>query len=243
MMHGRTTQSLCCAPMGRRRLLAVAGTAAAGWAMAPQLAFAMTERERNALTPDQILGLMKQGNARFRANKPLKQDHLTRRTATARGQYPAAVILSCIDSRVPAEIVLDLRLGDVFNTRVAGNVAETHLIGSLEFACAISGAKVVLVMGHTACGAVKGAIDKVTLGNLTRVLDLIQPAVTSTPFAGERTTKNAAFVDAVCHQNVELTLATIRKESPILAAMEKEGKVKLAGAMYHLETGVAEFFV
>jgi carbonic anhydrase len=204
-------------------------------------AAALTKDERDRLTPDQIIEAMKQGNERFRTGKMLPHDYLAQKRATASGQYPAAVILSCIDSRAPAEIILDARIGDAFNARVAGNIANDDLLGSLEFACAVAGAKVVLVMGHTACGAIKGAIDGAQLGNLTGLLDKIKPAVEATHYAGERTSKNGEFVDEVAKTNVILTVEAIRKRSNVLAGLEKEGKIKMLGSMYRLIGGRVDF--
>jgi len=150
--------------------------------------------------------------------------------------------LTCIDSRAPAEVIMDLGIGDIFNCRVAGNVRNADILGSMEFACKLAGAKVVLVMGHTACGAIKGAIDNAELGNLTGLLAKIKPAIGATAYTGERSAKNYAFVDAVARKNVELTVADIRKDSPVLAEMEAKGGVKMTGAMYNLETGAVEFF-
>jgi carbonic anhydrase len=158
-----------------------------------------------------------------------------------KAQYPAAVLLTYIDSRAPAETILDLRIGDVFSSRVAGNVKNPDILGSMEFACKLAGAKVVLVMGHTACGAIKGTIDNDELGNLTGLLAKIKPAVAATTYTGERTSKNYAFVDAVSRKNVEITMPDIRKDSPVLAAMESSGASKIAGAMYNLETVVVDF--
>ncbi len=203
---------------------------------------ALTKAQRDKLSPDDILSLMKEGNKRFYSGKPENRDVLAQQRASAKGQYPAAVLLTCIDSRAPAETILDLGIGDVFNSRVAGNVENPDILGSMEFACKLAGAKVVLVMGHTACGAVKGAIDNAELGNLTGLLAKIKPAVAATSYAGERTSKNEAFVDAVARKNVEITMTAIRKDSPVLAAMESGGAIKIAGAMYNLETGVVDFF-
>jgi carbonic anhydrase len=203
---------------------------------------ALTKAQRDRLTPDAILALMKKGNKRFYTGKRENQNFLAQQRATANGQYPAAVLLSCIDSRAPAETILDLRIGDIFNSRVAGNVENPDILGSMEFACKLAGAKVVLVMGHTSCGAIKGAIDNAELGNLTGLLAKIKPAVAATAYTGERTTKNSAFVDAVARKNVEITMADIRKDSPVLAEMESNGTIKIAGAMYNLETGVVDFF-
>src|SRR5215468_1819510 len=152
-----------------------------------------------------------------------------------------AVLLSCIDSRAPAETIMDLRIGDIFNSRIAGNVENPDILGSMEFACKLAGAKVVLVMGHTACGAIKGAIDNAELGNLTGLLDKIKPAVQATSYSGERSAKNYGFVDAVARKNVELTVNDIRKNSAVLAELEKSGAIKMAGAMYNLETAAVDF--
>jgi carbonic anhydrase len=205
-------------------------------------AAALTKDMRDKLTPDQIIEMMKQGNERFRAGKMSPHDYLAQKRATVAGQYPAAVILSCIDSRAPAEIILDAGIGDTFNARVAGNIANDDLLGSLEFACALAGAKVVLVMGHTACGAIKGAIDSAQLGNLTGLLNKIKPAVNATHYEGERTSKNAEFVDEVAKTNVRLTIGTIHERSDVLAGLEKDGKIKIVGSMYHLAGGRVDFF-
>jgi carbonic anhydrase len=168
-------------------------------------------------------------------------NYLAQKRSSATGQYPAAVVLGCIDSRVPAEIVFDAGIGDIFIGRVAGNVVNDDMLGSMEFACAVAGAKVVLVLGHTACGAVKGAIEDVVLGNLTGVLARIKPAIPATKFDGEKSSKNASYVDAVARTNVVLGLGEIRRRSPILEELEKKGSIKIAGAMYDLTTGVVEF--
>jgi carbonic anhydrase len=202
----------------------------------------LTKEQRDKLSPDDILALMKKGNKRFYTGKREAHNFLTQQRASAKGQFPKAVLLTCIDSRAPAETILDLRIGDIFNSRVAGNVENPDILGSMEFACKLAGAKVVLVMGHTSCGAIKGAIDNAELGNLTGLLAKIKPAVTATTYNGERTSKNYAFVDAVARKNVELTITNIRKDSPVLAEMESTGAIKIAGAMYNLETGVVDFF-
>ena len=204
---------------------------------------ALTKAQRDKLSPNDILALMKKGNKRFHTGKRQDHNYLAQQRASAKGQYPAAVLLSCIDSRAPAETILDLRIGDIFNNRVAGNVENSDILGSMEFACKLAGAKVALVMGHTGCGAIKGAIDNAELGNLTGLLAKIKPAVEATTSSGERTSKNYAFVDAVARKNVEITITNIRKHSPVLAEMESKGAIKIAGAMYNLETGVVDFFV
>ena len=226
----------------RRRILTILATAAGG-ALAPVLAYAgtLTKAQRDNLNPSDIVSLMQEGNERFRRGGKLTRDYVTEQSAAAKEQHPAAVILSCIDSRAPAEVIMDLGIGDVFNARVAGNVSNDDILGSMEFACQVAGAKVVLVMGHTACGAIKGAIDQVQLGNLTGLLAKIRPAVDATAYTGERTAKNYDFVDAVARKNVELTLADIRRRSPTIAGLEGKGTIKLAGAMYNLESAVVDF--
>jgi carbonic anhydrase len=221
-------------------------TAAAVVTMAPfgNLAYgaALTKAQRDKLTPDQIIELMKNGNQRFRLGKESPHNYLAQQKQSAKGQYPAAVILSCIDSRAPAEKIMDLGIGDTFNARVAGNISNDDILGSMEFACKLAGAKVVLVMGHTACGAIKGAIDNAQLGNLTGLLGKIRPAVDTTKYQGERSASNYGFVNAVARTNVELTVADIRRRSSVLADLEKSGAIKIVGAMYNLESGLIEFF-
>lgn len=216
----------------------LAGSACAGLARAD----ALTQEQRDKLTPDEILAEMKRGNARFRKGEGPKRDFLAEQKASAKGQYPAAVILSCVDSRAPAEIVMDLGIGNVFNCRVAGNASNEDIVGSMEFACKVAGAKLILVMGHTSCGAIRGAIDNVELGNLTGLLARIRPAVKATEFKGERTSNNAAFVDAVARKNVELAKKQILEKSPVLRELESKRAIKVAGAMYDLETAAVDFF-
>ncbi|MDM0074978.1 carbonic anhydrase family protein [Variovorax sp. J2P1-59] len=220
---------------------AVALVAGMGSAAKNAHAASWTQAERDALTPDRVIEMMKRGNSRFRAGKMHAQDFLAQKRSSAPGQFPAAVILSCIDSRSPAEIIFDMGIGDTFNARIAGNIANNDLIGSLEFACAAAGAKVVLVMGHTACGAIKGAIDNVQLGNLTGLLETIKPAVAATTYTGDRSSKNDAFVDAVARTNVQQTIDTIRRVSPILVDLEKKGQIRIVGSMYDLRNGVVTF--
>lgn len=227
--------------LGRAGALAGLGLIGSGLLGGPATAQALTKAQRDGMTPDQIIDMMKRGNERFRAGTPKDRDWLAQQRATAAGQYPAAVLLSCIDSRAPAEVVLDMGLGDVFNSRLAGNVADVAVLGGLEFACKLAGAKVVMVLGHTACGAVAGAIAEARLGNLTSLLAKIAPAVGATTFAGERSASNPMFVDAVARTNVALTIETIRKDSPVLAEMERQGAIKIAGAMYQLSSGAVDF--
>ena len=154
------------------------------------------------MTPDEILMLLQRGNQNFSKAGKTSRDYINEQKATAKGQYPSAVVLSCIDSRAPAEVIMDLGLGDIFNARVAGNIANDDILGSMEFACKLAGAKVVLVMGHTACGAIKGAIDNAELGNLTGLLAKIKPAVKATPVKGEASSKNYEYVNAVAQKTL-----------------------------------------
>jgi carbonic anhydrase len=233
--------------VGRRGFIrAVVGTsvlAPVGSASAQQAtgSGALTKEERDRMTPDQVIAEMKKGNERFRAGKMNPHDYLAQQRTSAVGQYPASVVLGCIDSRAPGEILFDAGIGEAFNARIAGNVVNDDLLGSMEFACAVAGAKAVVVFGHTACGAVKGAIDDVEMGNLTGLLARIKPAITATTFAGEKSSKNAAYVDAVARTNVTLTLDSIRRRSPILSDLEKKGSICVAGAMYDLATGKVDF--
>jgi len=231
----------------RRDFLMIAGLVSAttllsvGPAVRLALAAALTKAQRDQMTPDDIIAVMKRGNERFRLGQESPHDYLAQQRASAKGQYPAAVILSCIDSRAPAETIMDLGIGDCFNARVAGNIANDDILGSMEFACKVAGAKVALVMGHTACGAIKGAIDQAKLGKLTGLLTKIRRAVDATQYSGERSAKNYEFVDAVARKNVEMTVADIRRRSAVLADLEKSGALRIAGAMYDLETAQVTF--
>jgi len=234
--------------LGRRSFLlrsgAVAGLGLLGGVGQTQVAFAdaLSKEQRAAMSPDQILAAMKKGNEQFRKGYRKNRNYLNEAKASAKGQYPAAVILSCIDSRAPAEVIMDLGIADIFNARVAGNIATDDMLGSMEFACKVEGAKVVVVMGHTNCGAIKGAIDNVELGNLTGLLAKIKPAVVATKYEGDRSVKNYAFVDAVAKKNVELTIQQIREKSTVLRELEQTSAIKMSGAMYNLETAAVEFF-
>ncbi len=234
---GRFDRRAFCKTVG---IAAAIGMAGASVGSAPVYAD-LTKEQRDKMTPDEVIQQMKAGNERFRSGKPQHRDLVREAKATAKGQYPAAIVFGCVDSRVPAEVVLDYGIGDIFSGRVAGNIADEDIMGSMEFACKVTGSKVVLVMGHTACGAIKGAIDDVKLGNLTALLAKIRPAVEATQYSGERTSKNYKFVDAVARKNVELTIAKIREQSPVLRELETSGSIKIAGSMYNLETGVVDF--
>jgi carbonic anhydrase len=248
-MHDRTRRDVMLHQRGRRKFMqrssALAVSGLLGGLGCTKLAFAdaLTKEQRDALSPDQILAQMKLGNEHFRRGYRKNRSYLNEAKASAKGQYPAAVILSCIDSRAPAEVILDLGIADVFNARVAGNIANDDILASMEFACKIAGAKVVLVMGHTACGAIKGAIDNVELGHLTGLLARIKPAVVATKYDGDRSAKNYVFVDAVARKNVELTIGHIREQSDVLRELEQANAIKMSGAMYNLETATVDFFV
>lgn len=234
--------------LGRRDFLGTLGMCAAAplarlslVQMATSPSGSLTKERRDSMSPSQVIDELKKGNERFRTGKMTTRDYLAEKRASAGGQYPAAVVLGCLDSRVPAEIIFDAGIGDTFVGRVAGNVVNDDMLGSMEFACAVSGAKIVLVLGHTACGAVKGAINDVVLGNLTGLLARIKPAIPATKFDGEKSSKNGAYVDAVARTNVVLALGEIRRRSPILEDLEKKGTIQITGAMYDLSTGMVEF--
>lgn len=199
-----------------------------------------TKESQAALSPDSAIALLKEGNQRFVGQKMTSRDLIEQVKETTTGQYPFATILSCIDSRVSAELVFDQGVGDIFSARVAGNIVNADLLGSMEFACKLAGTKVIVVLGHTACGAVKGACDDARLGNLTLLLSRIRAAVDAVPEptdAAERTSKNAAFVNAVAEKNVGLTIENIRNQSPVLKDMEDLGEIKIVGAMYDIADG------
>ena len=238
---------------GRRLGLSAAGLALAGCsASEPSADSALAEAavdqgfvpaqdaaSQAAVTPDAALTLLTDGNARFVAGTPVRRDYSDQIRATAAGQYPFAVVLGCIDSRVPIETVFDQGIGDIFAARIAGNIVNTELLGSMEFACQLAGAKLVVVLGHTSCGAVKGAISSARLGNLTQLVQKIEPAVEA--IEGERDVNNADYVDGVAEENVRMVIAEIRRESSVLATMEEEREVRIVGGMYDVSTGVVRF--
>ena len=206
-------------------------------------ALALTAESQAALTPMEVIQRLKDGNERFLNNRAVSRDFLGQVRQTAEGQYPMAAILGCIDSRVPHEIVFDKGVGDIFSARVAGNFVNTDILGSLEFATAVAGSKVVVVLGHTECGAVKGACDNVELGNLTATLSNIAPAVYSVEdIEGPRTAANKDFVQAVAHENVELTVRNMVERSPVMHRLVEEGKLIVVGAMHNVTTGEVTFF-
>lgn len=203
----------------------------------------MTKEKQKSITAEQALQKLKDGNKRFVSGKQLKRNLNEQVTTTAKGQFPYAVVLSCIDSRTSTELIFDEGLGDVFNARIAGNFVNTDILGSMEFACKVAGSKLILIVGHSKCGAIKGACDNVQLGNLTHVIDEIKPAVDNVKnIDGERNSHNDAFVHAVAEENIKLSIKEIREKSSILNEMEKKGEIIIVGAMYNLETGKVDFF-
>jgi len=202
----------------------------------------LTAAEQQALTPDMVIESLKEGNKRFINNNITARDHSAMVRNASVGQYPKAVILSCVDSRVPVEDVFDKGIGDLFVARVAGNFVNEDILGSMEFGCKVSGAKLILVLGHESCGAIKAAIDDVKMGNITAMLTKIKPAVVkSRDFAGEKTSKNAAYVEDVARNNIINTIETIKSKSPVLKEMADKGEIKIVGAYYDLKTGEVIF--
>lgn len=198
----------------------------------------LSAEERDKLTPDQILKDFLDGNERFRNNNLTQRDHSEQIRKSAFGQYPKAVVVSCLDSRVPVEDVFDQGIGDIFVGRIAGNFVNDDLLGSLEFACKVAGAKLIIIMGHQHCGAIIGAIDDVRLGNLTTTLSKIKPAIEmSQDYGGEKRSDNEDFVKLVSVNNVLHAISTVRTKSPILKEMEENGEIKIVGLFYTLTKG------
>ena len=198
----------------------------------------LTEAQRDSLTPDQVVQAFLDGNARFISGTQRDRDFLGEMRSSAEGQYPALIVLSCIDSRTPVEVISDLGIGDTFNAKVAGNAVNDDILGSMEYACAVAGAKAIIVLGHTSCGAIKGAIDNVVLGNLTLLLARFKAAIDATVYEGARTSKNADFVDAVARTQVLKSAQQVRERSAVLAGLEEEGKIRIAASMYDVASGV-----
>lgn len=203
----------------------------------------LTREEQDKLTPDEVIKMLKQGNRNFVSDTLTSRDHSMQVRAATNGQYPIAIVLSCVDSRVPVEDVFDRGIGDIFVARVAGNFANTDILGSMEYACKVSGSKLVLVLGHEYCGAIKSAIDGVELGNITPMLENIKPALDHfTEYTGDRTSQNDEYVHMVSEQNVRITIEYIRQNSPILKEMEQKAEIKIVGAMYDMDTAVVSFY-
>ncbi|EAR16745.1 carbonic anhydrase family protein [Robiginitalea biformata] len=206
---------------------------------------AHTKETQATMTPDKALQFLKEGNQRFQQNLKANRNLLEQVNDTAEGQFPFATILSCIDSRVSAELVFDQGLGDIFSIRIAGNFINQDILGSMEFACKLAGTKLLVVLGHTSCGAVKGACDHARLGHLTTLINKIEPAVTAVKEPQDeslRNSKNLEFVDAVSEVNVKMAIDQIREQSKILSEMESDGEIAIVGAMYDISNGAVTFY-
>jgi len=201
-----------------------------------------TKETQSAITPEEVLQLMIDGHNRYLEGKMLNRNLIEQVKATASAQYPYAVVLNCLDSRVIPESVFDQGIGDIFDARVAGNFVNDDILGSMEFACKITGAKLILVVGHTNCGAIKGAIDDAELGNLTQLLDKIKPAVARTKYDGDKSSKNLEYVDLVSKENVLMAIENIKLRSPVLKEMLDNNEIMIAGCMYNISDGTIEFY-
>ena len=206
---------------------------------------AHTRETQSTMTPQKSLEYLKEGNIRFQNNLKANRNLLEQVNDTSDGQFPFATILSCIDSRVSAELVFDQGLGDVFSIRIAGNFINQDILGSMEFACKLAGTKLLVVLGHTSCGAVKGACDNAQLGNLTAMLEKLKPAVNAVTTPSEfslRNSSNLEFVDKVAEKNVNLSIQRILSESEILRSMSEKGEIMIVGGMYDINTGAVTFY-
>lgn len=202
----------------------------------------LTAAQQASLSPDNVLAYLKKGNQQYVDSQYIVRDSSPGVRDASMGQFPGAVVLSCLDSRVSVEDVFHRGIGDLFVARVAGNIVNEDILGSMEYGCKVSGAKLILVLGHEYCGAIASAVDNVQLGNITGLLARIRPAVAETAgFSGARNSGNAAFVSQVCRKNVALSIRTIREKSPVLREMEQQGEIKIAGAVYDMKTGRVEF--
>ncbi|MEY3188528.1 MAG: hypothetical protein RIT41_1063 [Bacteroidota bacterium] len=203
----------------------------------------LTKEMQNAISPSKALDILKEGNRRFVNNLKINRNLLQQANETSDGQHPFAVILSCIDSRTSAELIFDQGLGDVFSVRIAGNIVNEDILGSMEFGCKVAGAKIIVVLGHTKCGAIKGACDNVELGNLTSLISKIKPAVDQeTVTSNNRTSSNASFVENVAELNVSLSVKNILLKSPIIAEMVKNDQIGIVGGVHDISTGEVKFF-
>ena len=205
---------------------------------------AQTKETQDKMTPDKSLNELKLGNQRFVNKNQLNRDLLQQVKETSTGQYPFATILSCIDSRVSSELIFDQGIGDIFSVRIAGNFVNEDILGSMEFACKLAGTKLIVVLGHTACGAVKGACDHARLGNLTALINKIEPAVDAVIEPQDKSLRNSSnieFVNRVAEKNVEMTISEIRSASSVLNEMEKNGEIKIMGGIYDIASGLVNF--
>jgi carbonic anhydrase len=207
------------------------------WSDSNQTASAKPGAIQASITPSAALDILKAGNQRFVSNKSIKRDNKKHIMQTGLGQYPFASFVACIDSRSAPELVFDLGVGDAFSARVAGNFVNSDIIGSLEYAAKVAGSRVIVVLGHFSCGAIKGACDDVKLGSLTGLIDQLKPALTAVKYEGDRSSHNYKFVQEVAEENVDLTVEKIRDMSPILKEMEEKGQIKIVGAMLDVGTG------
>lgn len=226
-------------------LMALAGVAGCQSGRGGAVGSVLTSDARATMTPAAVVADLKAGNQRFAKGQSTNFDHLAQVEKTAGGQFPKAVVLSCLDSRVPPELVFDQGIGDIFVGRVAGNFENTDLLGSMEFATALAGAKAIVVLGHTHCGAIKGAADDAKLGNLTETLANIKPAVEAAKARfpqGPHTSKNAGFVEAIVEENVRITVRNITDRSPVLAERVAKGELVVVGGVYDLATGSIQWF-
>jgi len=198
---------------------------------------------QNSITPALAIDILKEGNNRFVSNLKVNRNLLQQANETSDGQHPFAVILSCIDSRTSVELIFDQGLGDVFSIRIAGNILNEDILGSMEFGCKVARAKVIVVLGHTKCGAVKGACDHIEMGNLTALLTKIRPAVDDEKTTTEnRTSANLEFVEKVAALNVKRTVKAIRERSPILKEMLESGQISIVGGSHDITTGMVTFY-
>ncbi len=202
----------------------------------------ITPERQKATTPQDAVTALREGNERFVAGKSVNCDLRQQVKGTASGQYPIAAVVGCIDSRVPPEMVFDQKIGDIFAARIAGNFANLDIIGSLEFACKVAGAKAIVVLGHSECGAVKGAIDQAKLGNLTQMLEKIEPAIAATPITGERSSKDKKLVQSVADTNAKLAAKMILDRSDVLREMAAKNEIVVVAAMHDISTGQVQFF-
>ena len=206
---------------------------------------AHTKETQAIITPQKAIDLLREGNQRFQQRSMAERNLIEQVNDTTNGQFPFATILSCIDSRVSSELIFDQGIGDVFSVRIAGNFVNEDILGSMEFACKLAGTKLVLVLGHTSCGAVKGACDHARLGNLTALINKIEPAVEAVKEPSDeqlRNSKNIDFVNSVAEKNVQLTIENIRKESPVLKEMEDNNEIMIVGGMYDISNGEVTFY-
>ncbi|WP_210490161.1 carbonic anhydrase family protein [Rufibacter aurantiacus] len=201
-----------------------------------------TKELQQKLSPADAIEILKEGNNRFVNSKREDRNLLQQVKETAEGQNPFAIILSCIDSRTSSELIFDLGIGDVFNARIAGNIVNDDILGSMEFACKVAGSKLIVVLGHTSCGAIKGACDHVELGNLTGLVNKIAPSVEAIDYQGEKNSKNKEFVELVAQENVRRAVQLIKEKSPILNEMIKNGEIGIVGGMYDVKSGAVEFY-